>query len=52
MEQQNMSYELDLMQILRALWQRVWIIILASVLGLGLAFSYTTFLLLRNILLE
>ncbi len=36
-------YEIDLLQLLRAMWKKVWAIILAAVIGGGIAFSYAAF---------
>lgn len=36
-------YEIDLLQLMRAMWKRIWAIILAAVIGGGLAFSYASF---------
>lgn len=44
MDQQSQFYEIDLMQLLYALWHRVWIIIIAAILCGGIAFSYVTFM--------
>lgn len=40
----NEYYEIDLLQLLRALWHKAWAIVLAAVIGGGAAFSYATFL--------
>ena len=37
-------YEIDLMQLLRMLWQKVWVIILSAVIGAVAAFSIAAFL--------
>lgn len=39
----NEYYEIDLMQLLRAMWKKAWAIVLAAVIGGGIAFSYATF---------
>ena len=44
MGKKNEYYELDLLQLLRALWRKAWAIVLAAVIGGGLAFSYAAFL--------
>lgn len=43
MDKQNQFYEIDVMQLLRALWNRVWIIILVALLGAAGMFGYSTF---------
>lgn len=43
MEKQNKYYELNLMQILRGLWQRAWLILLAAVIGAGCTFGIAAF---------
>lgn len=40
----NEYYEIDLFQLLRALWRKAWAIVLAAVIGGGAAFSYAAFL--------
>lgn len=40
----NEFYELDLIQWLKALWRRIWAIVLAAVIGGGAAFSVAAFL--------
>ena len=37
-------YTIDLMQILRALWYRAWLIVLAAVIGAAAGFSYAKFM--------
>lgn len=44
MGKRNQYYEIDLLQLLKALWRKAWAIILAAVIGGGLAFSYAAFL--------
>lgn len=44
MEKTNTNYEIDLLQVLRRLWQKVWVIALAALIGGGAAFSYSAFL--------
>lgn len=41
--EKNEFFEIDLMQILRALWDRAWAIILAAAIGAAIFFSYATF---------
>lgn len=43
MDNKSDIFELDLMQILRALWNRVWAVILAAAIGAAIFFSYATF---------
>ncbi len=43
MDKKNEIFEIDLMQILRALWNRVWAVILAAAIGAAIFFSYATF---------
>lgn len=40
----NEFYELDLLQLLQALWSRAWAIVLAAVICAGAAFSYALFI--------
>lgn len=44
MDKKNSYYEIDLMQLLRALWRKAWAIVLAALIGGGAAFSYAAFL--------
>ncbi len=44
MERPNTDYKLNLIQVLRRLWKRAWVIALAAVIGGGTAFSYAAFL--------
>lgn len=44
MEKTNGYYEIDLLQLLRALWRKAWAIVLTAVIGGGVAFSYAAFL--------
>lgn len=44
MDKTNEYYEIDLLQLLRAMWRKAWAIILAAVIGGGIAFSYASFL--------
>lgn len=44
MPNSNDYYEIDLMQIFHILWHRLWVIILAAIVGGALLFSYATFL--------
>ncbi len=41
--EKNEFFEIDLMQILRALWNRAWAVILAAAIGAAVFFSYATF---------
>lgn len=43
MEKANNFYEIDLLQLLRALWHRAWAIILAALIGGAASFFYTTY---------
>lgn len=43
MEKQNKYYELNLMQVLRGLWQRAWLVLLAAVIGASCAFGVAAF---------
>ncbi|MGI6498357.1 MAG: YveK family protein [Oscillospiraceae bacterium] len=43
MDKSNGYYEIDLLQILRALWHRLWAIILAALVAGGAMFSYAAF---------
>ncbi len=44
MEKQNDYYEIDLLQLLRLLWRKAWLIALTAVVGGAAAFSIATFL--------
>ena len=44
MGKSNEYYEIDLFQLLRALWRKAWAIVLSAVIGGGVAFSYAAFL--------
>ena len=44
MGKSNEYYEIDIMQLLRMLWQKVWVIILSAVIGAVAAFSIAAFL--------
>lgn len=44
MGKKNEYYEIDLLQLLRALWRKAWAIVMAAVIGGGVAFSYAAFL--------
>lgn len=43
MERQNDEIEIDLLKLIKALWQRAWAIVLAAVIGAAAAFSYAAF---------
>ncbi len=43
-ERKDSIYEIDLLRIVKALWYRVWILILAVILAGGAAFAYARFL--------
>ncbi|MDO4939897.1 MAG: Wzz/FepE/Etk N-terminal domain-containing protein [Lachnospiraceae bacterium] len=43
-ERENGYYEIDLWHILKVLWEKIWLLILATVVAGGCAFSYTYFL--------
>ena len=42
-EQNNEVIEIDLLRLLRALWGRIWLILLAGLLAAGIGFSYARF---------
>lgn len=44
MDKKNTYYEIDLMQLLQALWKKAWALVLAALIGGGIAFSYSAFL--------
>lgn len=41
MNKQNEEIEIDLLELVRVLWSRIWMIILVTALGLGMAAGYT-----------
>ena len=44
MEEQNSKfYEIDILQILAAIWHRAWIVVLAAIIGAGAGFSLAEF---------
>lgn len=43
MVNQNDEIEIDLLKLAKALWRRIWAIVLAAVIGAGAAFSYAAF---------
>lgn len=43
MDEQNEELEVDLIQLLQALWHRAWVIVLAAVFGAAALFSYARF---------
>ena len=44
MEEQNSKfYEVDILQLLAAIWHRIWILIIAAVIGAGAGFSISEF---------
>ncbi|MCR5783026.1 MAG: hypothetical protein K6G90_09875 [Clostridia bacterium] len=44
MEEQNSKfYEIDILQILAAIWHRAWIVVLAAIIGAGAGFSIAEF---------
>ena len=42
--EQQKGMEIDVLALLKVFWQRAWLILLIAVLGAGMAFSYTYFL--------
>ncbi len=45
MEEQNSKfYEIDILQILTAIWHRAWIVVLAAIIGAGAGFSIAEFM--------
>lgn len=43
MKKQNDVTEIDVLKLLRAMWRRIWLIIVLSILGAAIAFSYANF---------
>ena len=44
MEEQNSKfYEIDILQILAAIWHRAWIVVLVAIIGAGAGFSISEF---------
>ena len=44
MDKQNGGLEIDVFQMLRAMWHKIWLIILLAVVGAAAAFCYATYL--------
>lgn len=44
MDKKNTYYEIDIIQLLQALWRKAWALVLAALIGGGIAFSYSAFL--------
>lgn len=44
MRNKNTYYEIDIVQLLGTLWRKAWVILLAALIGGGVAFTYAAFL--------
>lgn len=44
MEKHNEEIEIDVIRLLKAIWQKIWLVILLAVVGAGIAFCYASFL--------